>query len=45
MSKLSPDLSVVTRVGLDLAKTVFQAHAIDAAGNEIDKRILGTWRN
>lgn len=27
MSKVSADLSRVTRVGLDLAKTVFQVHA------------------
>jgi transposase len=40
MSKLSPDLSSVTRVGLDLAKSVFQVHAVDAAGNEIDKRAI-----
>jgi transposase len=40
MSKLSPDFSSVTRVGLDLAKHVFQVHAVDAAGAEIDKRPL-----
>jgi transposase len=38
MSKLSPDLTRVTRVGLDLAKHVFQIHAVDAAGAAIDKR-------
>jgi len=38
MSKLSPDLIRVTRVGLDLAKHVFQIHAVDAAGAAIDKR-------
>jgi transposase len=40
MSKLSFELSSVTRVGLDLAKHVFQVHAVDAAGSEIDKRAL-----
>jgi len=38
MSKLSSELSGVTRVGLDLAKHVFQVHAVDAAGVAIDKR-------
>ena len=38
MSKLSPDLSAVTRVGLDLAKHVFQIHAVDAAGAIVDRR-------
>lgn len=40
MSKLSPDMASVTRVGLDLAKTVFQVHAVDAAGTELDKRAI-----
>ena len=40
MSKLSPDMSRVTRIGLDLAKHVFQVHAIDAAGIELDKRAI-----
>lgn len=40
MSKLSADLSRVTRVGLDLAKSVFQVHAVDAAGAELDKRAI-----
>jgi transposase len=40
MSKLSPDFSSVTRVGLDLAKSVFQVHVVDAACNEIDKRAI-----
>ena len=40
MSKLSSDLSVVTRVGLDLAKQVFQVHSVDAGGAEIDKRAI-----
>jgi RHS repeat-associated protein len=35
MSKLSSEVSGVTRVGLDLAKHVFQIHAVDAAGNLI----------
>jgi transposase len=40
MTKLTPDFSSVTRVGLDLAKHVFQVHAVDAAGAEIDKRAI-----
>lgn len=40
MSKLSPDMASVTRVGLDLAKTIFQVHAVDAAGTELDKRAI-----
>ncbi len=32
MGKIAADLSAVTTVGLDLAKHVFQVHAIDAAG-------------
>ncbi len=40
MTKLATDLSSVTRLGLDLAKHVFQVHAIDAAGCEIDKRAI-----
>jgi hypothetical protein len=35
MSKLATDLSVVTSVGLDLAKHVFQVHAVDASGKVI----------
>jgi transposase len=38
MSKLSADLCAVTRVGLDLGKHVFQIHAVDAAGELVDKR-------
>lgn len=38
--KLSFDLSSITRVGLDLAKNVFQVHAVDAQGREIDKRAI-----
>ena len=40
MTKLATQLSSVPRVGLDLAKNVFQVHAVDAAGIEIDKRAL-----
>jgi transposase len=40
MSKLSPDFASVTRVGLDLAKNIFQIHAVDASGAEIDKRAI-----
>ena len=32
MGKISTDYSSVTIVGLDLAKHVFQVHAIDVAG-------------
>jgi transposase len=32
MSKIAIDLSSVTTVGLDIAKHVFQVHAVDAAG-------------
>lgn len=32
MSKIAPDLSSVTTVGLDLAKHVFYIHAVDEAG-------------
>ena len=38
MSKLATELSSVTRLGLDLAKHVFQVHAIDAEGREIGLR-------
>jgi transposase len=40
MSKLSSDLLSVTRVGLDLAKHVFQVHAVDDQGNAVDKRAV-----
>ena len=40
MSKLTADLSCVTSVGLDLAKHVFQAHAVDAGGKVIVARAL-----
>lgn len=40
MTKLAADLSAVTRVGLDLAKHVFQVHAVDGSGAEIDKRAI-----
>jgi transposase len=35
MSKVAIDYSTVTTVGLDLAKQVFQVHAIDAAGRVV----------
>ena len=35
MGKHSIDFSTVTTVGLDLAKHVFQIHAIDASGKVI----------
>lgn len=40
MSKLAADLSVVTSVGLDLAKHVFQVHCTDAGGKVIVARAL-----
>ena len=40
MSKVTPDLSSVTVVGLDLAKLVFQVHCIDAAGKVLLNRAL-----
>ena len=35
MGKSISDLSSVTRVGLDLAKNVFQVHAVDAKGRVV----------
>ena len=40
MSKLAADLSVVTSVGLDLAKHVFQVHAVDGTGKVIVAKAL-----
>jgi transposase len=40
MDKTTTDLSAVATVGLDLAKHVFQVHAIDAAGRVITSRAL-----
>jgi transposase len=40
MGKLSTDLSTVTTVGLDIAKHVFQVHAVDAAGRVVLNRAL-----
>lgn len=40
MSKVAADLSVVTSVGLDLAKHVFQVHCVDAGGMVIVARAL-----
>lgn len=40
MVKLSSDLLSVTTVGLDLAKQVFQVHAIDAAGGVVIAKAL-----
>ena len=34
MGKSIGNLSTVTRVGLDLAKRVFQVHAVDAKGGD-----------
>ncbi|QMW22631.1 hypothetical protein [Sandaracinobacteroides saxicola] len=42
MPTLLSDLSSVTVVGLDLAKDLFQVHALDAAGHIIVARAL--WR-
>lgn len=40
MSKLAADLSVVTSVGLDLAKHVFQVHCVDPSGMVIAAKAL-----
>jgi transposase len=40
MSKIVPDNSVVTSVGLDLAKHVFQVHGVDSAGQVIVAKAL-----
>ena len=40
MSKVAADLSVVTSVGLDLAKHVFQVHAVAADGRIIVAKAL-----
>ena len=40
MGKSREDFSKVTRVGLDLAKNVFQVHAVDAAGEVVVTRKL-----
>ena len=40
MGKSITELSSVTRVGLDLAKTVFQVHAADARGEVVVARSL-----
>jgi len=40
MSKLTAELSSVTTVSVDLAKHVFQIHAVDAAGKVIVARAL-----
>jgi transposase len=40
MTKLPPDLSTVTTVGLDITKHVFQVHAVDAAGRVVLNRAL-----
>jgi transposase len=40
MGKSREDFSKVTRVGLDLAKSVFQVHAVDAAGGVVATRKL-----
>ena len=40
MGKSSDKPAAVTRVGLDLAKNVFQIHGVDAAGNVVVTRKL-----
>ena len=40
MSKIVADLSAVTTVGVDLAKHVFQVHAVDASGKVIAAKAL-----
>lgn len=40
MSKIATDLSCVTTVSVDLAKHVFQVHAVDASGKVIVTQAL-----
>jgi transposase len=40
MRKSITDLSSVTRVGLDLAKQVFQVHGVDAAGDVVFNKAI-----
>jgi transposase len=40
MSKIATDLSCVTTVSVDLAKHVFQVHAVDAGGKVIVAKAL-----
>lgn len=40
MEKTNTDLGAVATIGLDLAKHVFQIHAIDAAGCVVTTRAL-----
>jgi transposase len=35
-----PDMQTVTTIGLDIAKSVFQIHGVDAAGNVVIRRQL-----
>jgi transposase len=40
MSKIATDFSSVTTVGLDIAKHVFQVHAVDAAGRVVAAKAI-----
>ncbi|TIU22228.1 MAG: IS110 family transposase, partial [Mesorhizobium sp.] len=40
MNNITTELSAVATIGLDLAKHVFQVHAIDAAGRVVTTRAL-----
>lgn len=40
MEKTNADLNTVATIGLDLAKHVFQVHAVDAAGRAVTNRAL-----
>jgi hypothetical protein len=44
MSKSIENLQSVTRVGVDLAKNVFQIHAVDAKGDVVAARGASPWR-
>jgi hypothetical protein len=44
MGKSIRNLSTVTRVGLDLAKRVFQVHAVDAKGEIVVARAANSGR-
>ena len=35
-----PDIQTVTTIGLDIAKSVFQVHGVDAAGQVVVRRQL-----
>ena len=39
-------MQTITTIGLDIAKSVFQVHGVDAAGQVVIRRSVGTfWRS